>query len=303
MILEKLQALNPRKSQGPDGWHPYFLRELSEELSRPVSILFQKERVIPADWLRACITAIHKKGARDILSTYRPISITSALCKLFEFIIKVFIIEHLTRNNLFAEEQHGFVPNRNCITNLLTAIEDWSALIEEGKAFDLIHTDISKAFDSVLHTQLINKLKAMGITGEVLGWIKSFLTNRKQKVAVEGEMSLWTDVKSGIPQGSVLSPILFVVFINDMPNSVLGICNMFADNAKVYREINKPDDHVALQSDLDRMNEWSQIWQLPFNETKCKCMHFGSHNPNFTYAMNNHFLESTNEEKDLCHRR
>ena len=180
------------------------------------------------------------------------------MCKLFEFIIKVFIIEHLTRNNLFAEEQHGFVPNRNCITNLLTAIEDWSALIEERKAFDLIYTDFSKAFDSVPHARLINKLKAMGITGNVLGWIKSFLTNRKQKVSVEGEMSLWTDVKSGIPLGSVLGPILFVVFLNDMPN-------MFADDAKVYREINQPCDHAALQSDFDRMKEWSEIWQLPFN--------------------------------------
>ena len=186
MILEKLQVLNPSKSKGPDGWHPYFLRELSEELSESLSMLFQqylKERVVPTDWLRVCITAIHKNGAKGILSNYRPISITSALCKLFESIIKVFIIEHLARNKLFAEEQHGFVPNRNCITNLLTAIEDWSALIEEGKAFDLIYTDFSKAFDSVPHGRLINKLKALRITGDVLGWIKSFFTK-----------SSWTDV-------------------------------------------------------------------------------------------------------------
>ena len=166
-------------------------------------------------------------------------------------------MEHLTRNKLLADEQHGFVPNRNCITNLLTALEDWSALLEKGKAFDLIYTDFSKAFDSVPHARLINKLKAMGITGDVLGWIKSFLTNRKRKVAVEGKMSSWTDVKSGIPQGSVLGPVLFVVFINDMPNSVLSTCNMFADDTKVYREINNPEDHKALQLDLDRMNEWS----------------------------------------------
>ena len=178
-ILEKLQALNPSKSKGPDGWHPCFLRELSEEISKPLTILFQKslkERVVPTYWLRACINAIHKKGAKDILSNYRPINLTSALCKLFELIIKSFIMEHLTRNKLLADEQHGFVPNRNCITNLLTALEDWSALLEEGKAFDLIYTDFSKAFDSVPHAQLINKLKAMGITGDVLGWIKSFLT-------------------------------------------------------------------------------------------------------------------------------
>ena len=166
------------------------------------------------------------------------------MCKLFESIIKVFIIEHLARNKLLAEEQEDFFPNRNHITNLLAAIKDWSALIEEGKAFDLIYTDFSKAFDSVPHCRLINKLKTLGITGDVLGWIESFLTNRKQKVVVEGEMLSWTDVKSGIPQGSVLGPILFVVFINDMPNNVLSTCKMFADDAKVYREVNKPEDHV-----------------------------------------------------------
>ena len=149
------------------------------------------------------------------------------------------------------------------------------------------------------HARLINKLKAMGITVNVLGWIKSFLTNRKQKVAVEGKMSSWTDVKSGIPQGSVFGPVLFVVFINDMPNSVLSTCNMFADDTKVYKEINNPEDHKALQLDLDRMNEWSHRWQLPFNETKCKCMHFGGRNPKLTYEMNNHSLESTNVERDL----
>ena len=122
------------------------------------------------------------------------------------------------------------------------------------------------------HARLINKLKALGITGEVLGLSKSFLTNRKQNVVVEGEMSSWTDVKSGIPQGSVLGTILFLVFISDMSNNVLSTCNMFADDAKVYREVNKPEDHVALQSDLDRLNEWSKRWKLPFNETKCKCM-------------------------------
>ena len=261
MIQDKLQELNPNKSQEPDGWHPYFLRELSEELSKPLFILFQKslkESVVPMDWLSACITAIYKKGEKDIPGNYRPISLTSALCKLLESIIKDFIIEHLTRNNLLAEEQHGFVPNRNCITNLLTAIEYWSSSME-GKSFDLIYTDFSKAFDSVPHARLMNKLKVMGITGEVLGWIKSFLTNRKQRVVVEGEMSSWSDVKSGIPQGSVLGPILFMAFINDLPDCILSTCNMFADDAKVYREINNPEDNEALQLDLDRMDEWSHI--------------------------------------------
>ena len=276
MILEKLQQLNPNKSPGPDGWHPYFLRELAKELSKPLSILLQKslkERAVAIDWLRACITAIHKKGAKDTVSNYRPVSLTSVICKLFESIIKEFITEHLTKNKLLADEQHGFVPYRNCMTNLLMAIEDWSAMIEEGRVFDLIYTDFSKAFDSVPHARLIKKLKALGISGDIAGWIEAFLTNRKQKVSVEGESSSWSDVKSGIPQGSVLGPILFVIFINDMPNCLSSLCKMFADDAKVYREVNSPEDNESLQLDIDNMNDWSQKWQLPFNESKCKCMH------------------------------
>ena len=113
------------------------------------------ERVVPKDWLRASITAIHKKGAKDIMSNYRPVSLTSVLCKIFESIIRESVIEHMVRNGLIAEEQHGFVPNRNCMTNLLTAVEDWSSMIDKGMAFDLIYTDFSKAFDSVPHERIL----------------------------------------------------------------------------------------------------------------------------------------------------
>ena len=302
IILKKLQQLNPSKSPGLDGWHPYLLRELAKELSKPLSILFQKsliERVVPIDWLKACITAIHKKGAKDTLNNYRPVSLTSVLCKIFESIIKEIIINHLIKNKLLAEEQHGFVPHRNCMTNLLTAIEDWSTMMDQGKSFDVIYTDFSKAFDSVPHTRLNRKLKSIGISGDILGWIEAFLANRRQKVTVEGVTSSWTDVKSGIPQGSVLGPILFVVFINDMPNNLLSNCKMFADDAKVYRDVNNIEGHESLQSDLYKMCQWSQRWQLPFNEHKCKCMHLGKHNPKMTYMMKNHILETTSAEKDL----
>ena len=187
IIHEKLSQLNPNKSLGPDGWHPYFLQQLANELKRPLYILFGKslkENAVPIDWLRACITAIHKKGAKDVLSNYRPISLTSVICKVFESIIKDFIIEHLKKNMLIADEQHGFVPRRNCMTNLLMAIEDWSSMIEKGKAVDIIYTDFSKAFDSVPHTRLIKKLKSLGIGGDILRWIEAFLTNRKQQVTV-----------------------------------------------------------------------------------------------------------------------
>ena len=139
-----------------------------------ISEIFTRERAAPSDWLEAWITAIHKKGARDVLSNYRPVSLTSVICKLFESFIKESIIEHMTENSLLADEQHGFVPYRNCMTNLLTSIEDWSTAIEEGKMFDLIYTDFSKAFDSVPHVRLMSKLNALGIGGDILGWIEVF---------------------------------------------------------------------------------------------------------------------------------
>ena len=193
MLLEKLKLLNPSKSPGPDGCHPYFLRELANELCMLLTMFFQKslqERAAPSDWLEVWITAIHKKGAKDVLSNYRPVSLTSVICKLFESFIKESIIEHMTENSLLADEQHGFVPYRNCMTNLLTSIEDWSTAIEEGKMFDLIYMNFSKAFDSVPHVRLMSKLNALGIDGEILGWIEAFLSNRKQQVIVEGEKSM-----------------------------------------------------------------------------------------------------------------
>ena len=154
MLLEKLKLLNPSKSPGPDGCHPYFLSELANELCKPLTMLFKKslkERASPSDWLEAWITAIHKRCKR---------SLTSVICKLFESFIKESIIEHMTRNSLLADEQHGIVPYRNCMTNLLTAIEDWSTATEEGKTFDLIYTDFSNVLDSVPHVRLMSKLIA-----------------------------------------------------------------------------------------------------------------------------------------------
>ena len=174
--------------------------------------------------------------------------------------------------------------------------------MENGQPFDVIYTDFAKAFDSVAHEWLLLKLEAIGIKGDLLQWVRSFLIGRTQCVKIEGETSGWQKVLSGIPQGSVLGPLLFVIFINDMPDEVkFNICRLFADDCKLYGAIGKDMDLVdnKLQVDLTGLENWSKRWQLPFNAQKCKVMHFGKDNPRHSYSMNGHTLEETDQEKDL----
>ena len=171
-----------------------------------------------------------------------------------EAIIRDRILLHLIENKIIADEQHGFVPGRDCMTQLLLCLEDWTSMIERGEAFDVIYTDFSKAFDSVAHERLLKKLKSIGITGNLLSWIKSFLKNRTQCVKVDGAKSDWKSVISGVPQGSVLGPILFVIFINDMPKKVKkGFCKLFADDCKLYGSVKKIEQN-NLREDLNDLS-------------------------------------------------
>ena len=197
-------------------------------------------------------------------------------------------------NDLFANEQHGFVPKRDCMTNLLIAMEKWTQVIEDGGNIDIIYTDFAKAFDSVPHKRLLTKIESLGIRGDILQWIKAFLVGRKQKVCVDGVHSSWNPVKSGIPQGSVLGPLLFVIYINDMPTKIKSLCLLFADDAKIYNE-----NSNVLQEDMKKLSEWSYKWQLPFNIKKCKSLHIGGKNNHHLYTMNDQELDQVTEEKDL----
>ena len=208
-------------------------------------------------------------------------------------IIRDAIVLHMEENKLFAEEQHGFVPKRNCATQLIESLEAWGEMLEEGESVDIIFTDFAKAFDSVPHLRLAVKLESYGINGKLLEWIKSFLNNRRR---VDGVYSDWAYVKSGVPQGSVLGPILFVLFINDMPKVVTNICKLFADDAKVS---GKATNSSTIQDDLDNLTEWSIKWQLPFNYKKCKCLHIGRNNPMKQYSMHGRILDEVECEKDL----
>ena len=302
MITQKLKKLKTSKSPGPDGFHPRVLMETAEELSVPLTILFRKSlqaAELPEDWKIGEITPIHKKGSRRQPGNYRPVSLTSVIVKVLESIIRDVIVDHMMSNNLFADEQHGFVPGRSCMTQLLLVMEEWTRMLEEGKSVDVIYLDFQKAFDSVPHQRLLRKLEAYGVHGALRNWVEAFLTGRQQRVKVNGKKSTWTSVKSGIPQGSVLGPTLFVVFINDLPDAVDCLSKIFADDTKAYKCADCGRERQRLGDSLDALHTWSEKWQLPFNLHKCKCMHLGYNNPKEKYEMGGVPLTVTDAEKDL----
>ena len=166
-------------------------------------------------------------------------------------------------------------------------------------SLDCIYLGFKKVFDSVPHERLLSKLDAYGIGGPLKAWAKDFLLDTKQRVVVNGKLSSWSLVLSGIPQGSVLGPILFVIFINDLPDQIRSTVKIFADGTKIFRALHDPEDYSYLQDDLDRLVEWSQLRQLHFNDSKCKVLHMGNSNPSHCYTMSNIPLTKTAEEKDL----
>ena len=169
-------------------------------------------------------------------------------------------------------------------------------LLNKGEAFDTTYLDFRKAFDSVPHERLLLKLEAYGISGHIIKWIRNFLTNREQTVRVGKDFSDPSRVLSGIPQGSILGPVLFTIFINDLPDGIESFCKIFADDTKVY---NTTKNAHKIQEDLNKIQEWSDKWQLPFNVGKCKCMHYGPNNPEHSYTLYGTDINTCKEEKDL----
>jgi ribonuclease P/MRP protein subunit RPP40 len=157
--------------------------------------------------------------------------------------------------------------------------------LDDGKSFDCIYFDFSKAFDTVPHARLIKKLISYGIDGKMLSWVKSFLNNRKQRVVVNKDMSEWSEVTSGVPQGSVLGPTLFLIYINDIDDMIESTIRLFADDTKLFSSTEVPLDNDQIQRDTDRLSQWSDTWLLKFNTAKCSTLHYGIHNPNITYLL------------------
>ena len=273
----------------------------------PLTEIFRKSLrsgEVPEDWRRANITCIFKKGNKQDPGNYRPVSLTSVICKLLESNIREEIMNHLSKHNLLSDSQFGFRKNRSTILQLLTVMEDWTEALDNNLQVDTVYMDFRKAFDSVPHKRLIKKLAGYGIDGTLLTWLKNFLNERKQRVVINGKASKWNDVLSGIPQGSILGPVLFILYINDLPGVVGSVCQLFADDCKLYRNIKSEADLRELQEDIDRLCQWSKDWLLGFNIKKCKLVSYGNIHFETEYKLtdsdnNSHTLSSDDSECDL----
>ena len=287
-VLKKLKKLDPKKAPGPDNIATVLLKEAASEMSVILCALFKKsiaEGTVPNVWKTANVTPIFKSGDKTLPQNYRPISLTSQVCKILESIIVDDINKHMQTHNLATPNQYGFTKGKSCKTNIIDCEEDWTSAIDKGYCVDIIYLDLKKAFDKVPHKRLLNKLKSYGITGPTHTWITDFLTGRSQKVVINGNSSTNASVKSGVPQGSVLGPCLFSIFVNDMPDIVVSNLRLFADDGKLYRVIHTRHDCETLQSDLDALGEWASKWQLTFNTDKCLVLRLGRNPPPFLYTM------------------
>ena len=301
-IVKYIDKIKVNKAPGPDAIYPIVLKELKSVIAKPLAYIFNqslRSGVIPEDFKIANVTPIFKKGDKTKASNYRPISLTSIAGKIQESIIRDRIVNHIEEFNLINNTQHGFRNKKSCLTNLLEFFSKVVSDFDEKRAVDIIYLDFRKAFDLVPHDKLIVKLRSLGIDGEVLKWIKEWLNDRKQRVVINGKFSNFVNVTSGVPQGSVLGPILFIIFVNDLDINIVNNISKFADDTKISGLADTIENCQLLQSDLNKISQWSKTWGMQFNVNKCNSLHIGNKNINFDYKMEGVTLEKVSTHKDL----
>ena len=268
-VYSVLCKLNERKSAGPDNIPNLFLRRCRESLAWPLAILFNKSvssGCLPQDWRDAVVTPIHKKGSKQACENYRPVSLTSTVVKVMEKIVWKHIVAHVEGNNFLTASQFGFRGSLNCENQLTHYLDTVTKHIDDGNNVDVIYLDMQKAFDKVPHRELSQKLESQfHITGAVGRWINAYLRDRRQRVKINSAFSEWSAVSSGVPQGTILGPIFFLVYVNDLDNVLRhSVIYKFADDTKIVSVVNTYDDAHRLQEDIGAIEAWSAKWKMPY---------------------------------------
>lgn len=304
-VEKAIESIPNSAAPGPDKLPAIILKQCKKQLSYPIYKIWRKSLdtgEIPEILKTQGIVPIFKKGNKSSAANYRPVSLTSHLIKLFEKILRAKIVIYIEENNILTNQQHGFRRHRSCLTQLLVHIDNILYIVGNDSNADVIYLDFAKAFDKVDHKILLHKLQNIGIQGKIYNWIKNFLQDRKQKVIVDGEASEPASVKSGVPQGTVLGPILFLLFINDITEAIkYANIQLFADDSKISMEIKNSEDHKKLQQDLEAAIMWALLNNMMLNEDKFMLIQYGSNKElkqDYTISTGNNLKNST-EIKDL----
>ena len=304
-VINAINNIPVYSAPGPDKIPSLLLKECKKQLAPALVIIWRTSLdtgQIPDILKKQSIVPVHKKESKAVPSNYRPISLTSHITKVFGRILRSHMVAHLETNCIIHNSQHGFRPGHSCLTQLLHHIDSIIAILEENHNADVIYLDLSKAFDKVNHDILIHKLKLSGISGKILTWITNFLKNRSQQVIIDGATSSPAEVQSGVPQGTVLGPVLFIVYMNDLHKVIKNsLLKCFADDSKLIKSIQNPDDRVKLIHDLEAVLQWTKHNSMEFNADKFQLL---QHGPNDDLKISydipgNQILEHSNTVKDL----
>ena len=293
LVLRELEALDCSKSIGPDKISPHVLKNCRLTIAPYLTRLFSKitsTGIFPVCWKIAHVTPIFKTGDPTDPANYRPISITSVVSKILERIIHTQIYQYVIINNLISHNQSGFIKSDSCVNRLFYFVQKVNEALNNKMQVATIFLDIKKAFDKVWHKGLLFKLKRIGINGKLLDLLSSYLGQRCQRVVIDGVTSDIAFLSAGVPQGGVLSTLLFIIFIDDITEGLLSQVSLFADDTTLYNIISSSNDEnlSLMQADLSTIEKWAFKWLVEFNASKCKCMVFcrkncDSLNPHFTF--------------------
>ena len=303
-IMEAIDEISSNAAPGPDSFPAILLKQCKESLSVPLVTIWRECLDIgltPALLKLSLIVPIHKGDLTAIAKNYRPVALTSHLVKIFEKVICKHIVRHLEDNNSFNPSQHGFRSGRSCLSQLLAHYDKILSQLEEGHNVDVIYLDFAKAFDKLDFNITLNKLKMLGIGGKIGKWVHSFLTGRHQSVVVNGVKSPLTEVLPGVPQGSVIGPVLFLILIGDIDQNVAhAFLSSFADDTRVGKAIKSVEDADLLQQDLNQVYQWAESNNMDFNSSKFDLLRYG-HNKYLKDATS--YVSNANtpiEEKEMA---